>query len=384
MSSILESLFRNKGAAGVAFLGLLIVAGYTLDYAFFQSDPGIRVVTVADGLHYPWSLTFIPGGDMLVTEKYTGHLRMIHDGHLDAEPITNLPQVYPHAQGGLLEVAIHPRYAENRLIYISYAKPGTRGSTTALGRANFAQGRLTDYRDIFITNAWGRDNGQYGGKIAFGTDGMLYLTVGDRRDRPGRAQDSGDDAGKILRLRDDGSIPADNPFAGQSAVRPEIYALGFRNPYGLVVDAKTGNIFEHEMGPMGGDELNLILGGHNYGWPVITYGREYDGDLINGGLHEKDGMDQPLAYWVPSISPAGMALYTGNAFPQWRSNLFIGAHGAQHLRRIVLDGTKVVQQEVLLARQHRMIRDVRQGPDGFLYLVTDGDPGSILRLEPSK
>jgi glucose/arabinose dehydrogenase len=244
-------------------------------------------------------------------------------------------------------------------------------------------GRLTDYRDIFVTNASGKDNGQYGGKIAFGRDGMLYLTVGDRRDHPRRAQDPGDDAGKILRLRDDGSIPNDNPFVGNPRFRPEIYALGFRNQYGLVIDAQTGQMFENEMGPLGGDELNLILPGHNYGWPTITYGREYSGALINGGLHEKEGMDQPLAYWVPSISPAGMALYTGDRFPQWKGNLFIGAHGSQHLRRIVLDGTKVMEQQVLLVSLHRQIRDVREGPDGLLYVVTDGSHGLVLRLEPA-
>jgi glucose/arabinose dehydrogenase len=211
---------------------------------------------------------------------------------------------------------------------------------------------------------------------------MLYLTVGDRRDRPKRAQDPGDDAGKILRLHLDGSIPDDNPFAGNPAYRPEIYALGFRNQYGLVVDEKTGNMFENEMGPLGGDELNLIVRGHNYGWPIITYGREYSGALINGGLHEKEGMDQPLAYWVPSFSPAGMTLYTGERFPQWKGNLFIGAHGSRHLRRIVLDGTKVIRQEVLLASLRREIRDVRQGLDDLIYIVTDGDPGSVLRLEP--
>jgi aldose sugar dehydrogenase len=379
----MERLLGNRVLMAGIVLSAVVAIGYITIGFPSQSDPGIRTVTVVDGLHYPWSLAFLPGGNMLVTEKYTAHLRIIRNGTLDPAPITNLPVVYPHAQGGLLEVALHPRYAQNQVIYISYSKPGDRGSTTALGQARFDGNTLTDYKDIFVAEAWSRDNGQYGGKIAFGTDGTLYLTVGDRRDRPRRAQDLSDDGGKIVRLRDDGSIPEDNPFVGQSNARPEIYAYGFRNQYGLVIDPKTGNMFENEMGPLGGDELNLIQPGRNYGWPVITYGREYSGARINGGLREKEGMEQPLAYWVPSISPAGMALYTGDAFPQWKGNLFIGAHGSRHLRRIVLDGTTVVHQELLLTGLREQIRDVRQGPDGLLYVITDGDPGSVLRLEPA-
>lgn len=375
-------IFQNRVVMIASIFLLVLAVGYAAIAFTSEDDPGVHIVSIGEGLHVPWSLAFLPNGDMLVTEKYSGHLRIIHDGKLDPKPITNLPQVYPHAQGGLLEVALHPRFAENHVIYFSYSKPGDRGSTTALGQAHFINNEIQDYKDIFIADAWSRDNGQYGGKIAFGTDGMLYLSVGDRRDRPRRAQDLWDHAGKILRLRDDGSVPDDNPFVGEPDVRPEIYAYGMRNQYGLVIDSTTGNIFENEMGPLGGDELNLIQRGRNYGWPVITYGREYSGALINGGLREKEGMEQPLAYWVPSISPAGLALYTGDRFPQWKGNLFVGSHGSEHLRRIVLNGTKVVEQQSMLRRLHPGVRDVRQGPDGLIYLVVDGDPGSILRLEP--
>jgi aldose sugar dehydrogenase len=382
-------MFKHKGIVVAGLLAVVMTVGY---FATANSNPTdeateeatIHVATVAEGLRYPWSLAFLPDGRMLVTEKFTGHLRIIRDGKLEAEPITNLPKVYPKAQGGLLEVALHPQFEKNGTIYLSYAKPGDFGATTALAMAHFDGKSVTDYRDIFVARAWSFDNGQYGGKIAFDAAGLLYLAVGDRRDRPRRAQDAREHAGKIVRLRDDGSVPEDNPFAGNADYLPEIFALGMRNQYGLLNDPQTGNMFEIEMGPRGGDELNLIAAGRNYGWPVITYGRDYSGALINGGLREKAGMEQPLAYWVPSISPAGLALYRGDRFPRWKGNLFVGAHGARHLRRIVLDGTRVVHQETMLTRLGEEIRDVREGPDGLIYMVTDGEAGKILRIEPRR
>jgi glucose/arabinose dehydrogenase len=383
----MESVSRHKGIAVGAVLAVVMAVGYV---ATTNSDPtnevteeaAIHIATVADGLHNPWSLAFLPDGRILVTEKFTGHLRIISDGKLEAEPLTNLPKVHAKAQGGLLEVALHPQFEKNGTIYLSYAKPGDFGTTTALALAHFDGKTVTDYRDIFIARAWSFDNGQYGGKIAFDAQGLLYLAVGDRRDRPRRAQDTSDHAGKIVRLRADGSVPDDNPFVGNANYLPEIFALGMRNQYGLVRDAQTGNLFELEMGPQGGDELNLIAPGKNYGWPVVTYGREYSGALINGGLREKAGMEQPLVNWVPSISPAGLAVYRGDRFPRWKGNLFAGSHGERHLRRIVLEGTKVVHQETLLARLGEQVRDVREGPDGLIYIVTDGEAGKILRIEP--
>lgn len=385
---MVDTLLKHRALTAAAIVALVLAIGYfatphSADTSNEATEAGpLHITTVARGLHNPWSLAFLPGGNMLVTEKYSGHLRIIRRGTLDPAPVTNLPAVHPRAQGGLLEVALHPQFAENHIIYLSYSKPGDLGSTTALALAHFDGNRVMDFRDIFVADAWSYDNSQYGGKIAFDAKGMLYLTVGDRNDRPKRAQDPGDHAGKILRLRDDGSVPDDNPFMGRPGYRPEIYALGMRNPYGLIIDPSTGNMFEHEMGPLGGDELNLILRGRNYGWPVISYGREYSGALINGGLKEMEGMEQPLAYWVPSISPSGMALYTGDRFPKWTGNLFVGAYGSHHLLRIVLDRTKVVHQEKLLSGLDEPVRDVRQGPDGLLYVVMDGDPGRVLRLVP--
>lgn len=376
---------RYKKILGIA--GVTIAVIIVLDYALNNplvgntQDYHIRAVEVVAGLKTPWSFAFLPGGDILITEKWTGRLRIVRNGVLQDESISGVPQVHAKAQGGLLDVALHPRFSENHFIYLTYSKPGPRGSTTALARARFDGTKLTDVQDIFIADAWSFDNGQYGSRLAFDQNGFLFMTVGDRRDQPRRAQDSRDHAGKVLRLRDDGTVPADNPFAGQQGFRSEIYAYGFRNPEGLAIHPDSGAIFENEFGPLGGDELNLIEAGRNYGWPAITYGRDYSGAIISKDT-ARPGMEQPLAYWVPSISPSGMVVYTGDKFPQWRGNIFLGALSGQHLRRIMMDGTKVVGQESILTRLRKRIRDVRQGPDGYLYVLTDADPGSLFRIEP--
>ncbi len=338
----------------------------------------VRVVRVAAGLQYPWGLAFLPNGDMLITER-PGQLVLLRKGSSEPEIIPGTPPVVDKAQAGLMDIALHPQFAENRFIYLTYSKRGV-GDTPALFRARFDGKRLSDARDIFVAQAWDDSGGNTGSRILFGKDGMIYMSVGDRH-HPRFAQDLTNHAGKILRLRDDGTVPDDNPFIGRPDVRPEIFSYGNRNPQGLAIDPQTGLLFENEHGPRGGDEINLIQPGRNYGWPVITYGINYNGTKITDE-RSRPGMEQPLVYWVPSIGPSGMVMYTGDKFPLWKDNLFVGALAGTHLRRVVLDGTRVVHEEQLLRNLHQRIRDVRQGPDGFLYLLTDSSYGEVLRIEP--
>jgi glucose/arabinose dehydrogenase len=374
--------FLRKYRAVFIVLGLALVAVVLVDPFGFMSGrtegPQIRIVRVAAGLEYPWGLAFLPGGDMLVTERL-GRLRIIRGGKLDETWIPGVPQVVEKAQAGLMDVTIHPRFAENGFIYLTYSKRG-QGDTPALLRARFDGSRLVDAHDIFIADAWSDTGGNTGSRIVFGNDGMIYMSVGDRH-VPRFAQDLTTHAGKVLRLRDDGSVPNDNPFLGQPNVRPEIFTYGNRNPQGLAVDPRTGGLFENEHGPRGGDEINFLQPGRNYGWPVITYGINYNGTIITND-RERPGMEQPLVYWVPSIAPSGMVMYTGDRFPQWKGNLFVGALSGTHLRRVVLNGMRVVHQERLLTDLHQRIRDVRQGPDGLLYVLTDSSYGEVLRIEP--
>jgi len=373
-------MFKTRTA--FIFIGLLVIAvAIWADPFGWMSERvdghRIRTVRIASSLEHPWGLAFLPNGDMLVTER-PGRLRVIRNGHLDDAWILGVPRVVEKEQAGLMDIAIHPRFEENRLIYLTYSKQG-QGDSPALLRAQFDGTRLTHFQDIFVADAWSDSGGNTGSRIVFGKDGMIYMSVGDRHD-PRRAQDLANHAGKILRLRDDGTVPDDNPFVGQANVRPEIFTYGNRNAQGLAVDPSTGALFENEHGPQGGDEVNLLQSGHNYGWPVITYGINYNGTIITNE-RSRPGMDQPLVYWVPSIGPSGMTLYTGDRYPDWKGNLFVGALAGTHLRRITLNGTSVVKEQELLHSLRKRIRDVRQGPDGFLYLLTDADNGEVLRVE---
>ncbi len=338
-----------------------------------------RLVMVARGLVHPWSLAFLPNGDMLVTER-VGRLRIVRNGELDPSPVPGVPEVALGGQGGLLDVALHPRFTENRLIYLSYAGAGEGGRGTEVARARFLDDRLVDLETILVVRPKSRGGRHFGSRLLFGRDGYLYVTAGERAS-PDRAQDLADLAGSIIRITENGGIPPDNPFVGRSGVRPEIYAYGNRNPQGLTMHPETGRIWEAEHGPKGGDEINLLVPGANYGWPVITYGRSYSGLPIGEGTAKPD-MAQPIRYWVPSISPSGMAFYTGVDFPSWRGNLFLGALSGRALVRLELDGAKVVHEERLLEDFGKRIRDVRQGPDGRLYLLTDASNGALLRLDP--
>jgi aldose sugar dehydrogenase len=350
-----------------------------------SEEHSFRVVTVVEGLSHPWGMVFLPGGEMLVTER-EGRLRLIRNGVLQEEPLAGVPEVYAMGQGGLLDIALHPDYANNRLVYLSYSKPGDRGATTAVSRGRFDGTRLTAVEEIFIAEAWGTRRVHFGSRMVFDRSGYLYLTIGDRGDatdrgRQQRAQNLADHAGTTLRLHDDGRVPADNPFAGRAGALPEIYTWGNRNAQGMAVHPQTGQIWQNEHGPRGGDEINVIRPGANYGWPVVTHGINYDRTPITGQT-AAPGLEPPLLVWTPSIAPSGFAFYTGEAFPRWRGNAFIGALVEEHLRRVVLDGTRVVSEEVLLGDLGYRIRDVRVGPDGFLYLLVDASDAPMLRLEP--
>jgi glucose/arabinose dehydrogenase len=350
-----------------------------------------RVVTVAEGLQNPWSMAFLPGGDLLVTER-PGRLRIVRNGKLLAQPVAGLPRIRAAGQGGLLDVVPHPSFASNRLLYFSYSKPNadsTQG-TTAVARARFENDRLIDVREIFEGKLWSAGRGHYGSRLAFDRNGYLFITLGDRQVAPSGnleahpAQNLTDHFGTTIRLHDDGRIPTDNPFVNRADALPEIWTHGHRNVQGILVHPETGDVWVTEHGPQGGDELNLLQPGKNYGWPVIGFGVNYrTGAAIHAGTH-REGMEQPVHIWVPSIGTSGLIMYTGDRFPQWKGSVFAGGMAGEQLVRLTLDGRRVTNEEKLVQRMGR-IRDVRQSPDGFIYLAIDnreGPPTPILRLEP--
>ena len=349
-----------------------------------------RVVPVASGLQNPWGIAFLPGGDILVTEK-PGRLRIIREGRLLPDAVPGVPEVLAQGQGGLLDVQPHPDFATNRLIYITYSKPYTdlEGARTVLIRGTFQDDALTNIEELFSAQAVGR--GHYGSRIAFDGNGYVFITAGDRQ-APSRgdlyahpAQDLSNHHGVVVRLHDDGRIPADNPFVGTAGALGEIWSYGHRNPQGLAFHPMTGDLWANEHGPQGGDELNVVLPGRNYGWPVIGYGVNYgSGTTIHEGTL-KEGMESPKHFWVPSIATSGLMIYTGDKFPAWRGNIFVGGLGGEQLSRLTIDGQTVLNEETLFQRMGR-IRDVRQGPDGYVYLAIDdrrGGPAGIVRLEPA-
>ena len=359
--------------------------GYPIDAVelvgtFDSAKHRFQLVKLTGGLEHPWGLAFLPDGSMLVTER-PGRLRRIVQGRLDPEPVVGVPQVYASGQGGLLDVVPHPRFDENHLIYLSYASPGKGGGATAVARGQLVGNRLENVEEFYVASPRTRGSRHFGSRLVF-SDGYLYITAGERGD-PDRAQALGDPAGSVIRLHEDGRIPVDNPFVDQPGASAEIYTYGNRNPQGMTKDPVTGEIYLVEHGPKGGDELNLIESGVNYGWPVVTYGLSYSGFKIGEGTH-KAGMTQPVHYWTPSISPSGMMIYDGDAFPNWRGSFFIGALSGRLLDRLEIRDGKVSVEERLLEDWGRRIRDVREGPDGLIYLLTDARNGMLLRLEPAE
>jgi aldose sugar dehydrogenase len=347
---------------------------------FSSAEADFRLVRVVEGLREPWSFAFLPGGDALVTERTGGLWRVTGDS---VEAVSGAPNVAAVGQGGLLDLALHPDFASNRLVYMSYSDRYDFGVGTAVARGRLDGRRLTDVEVIFRMNRSSAGGRHFGSRIVFGRDGLLYITTGDRGDRD-RAQDASDHAGSVLRIRPEGSIPSDNPFAGGGDGTAEIYSYGHRNAQGMAVHPQTGEIWLHEHGPQGGDEINVVERGANYGWPVISYGANYGTGTPIGEGTSKPGMEQPILHWTPSIAPSGLAFYSGDRFPGWQGDAFVGALAGRHLRRVELDGRKVVEQEVLLDGVVGRIRDVREGPDGLLYLITDERDGGLYRIEPTR
>ncbi len=341
----------------------------------------LKVVVITDGLEHPWGLAFLPDKRMLVTER-TGRLRMIENNRLDPRPVSGVPKISATGQGGLLDVVLHPEFTSNKFVYLSYVAAGPGGLGTEVVRGRLHGHRLSDVEVIFRALPKSSGGRHFGSRLLFDPRGSLYITLGDRGNRR-RAQDLADHAGSIIRLRDDGRVPDDNPFVNRTTVRPEIYTYGNRNVQGIALQPGTNQIWAHEHGPQGGDEVNILRAGTNYGWPVITYGRNYGlGTRIGEGT-AKPGMAQPVYYWVPSIAPSGMTFYDGKRFPRWHGNLFVGALKDQLLVRLEIRGERVVSEERMLANTLGRIRDVRSGPDGYLYLLTDASDGVLARLEPA-
>lgn len=391
-------MFRHVNKlVGIVLMATLSTGALSQD-VYQSAHHDYRVVPVAEDLVQPWSMAWLPNGDMLITEK-PGRLRMVRDGQLLPEAIPGTPEVLYKGQGGLFEVVPHPDFNENQWVYLTFAKPNANevddGSTTAIARGRLQDGRLTNVVELFAAQASGF--GHYGGKLVFDGEGHMFLTLGDRQDfsfgdrealMAHSAQDRSNHKGVIVRLNDDGTVPDDNPFVGVDGVLPEIWSYGHRSPQGLAIHPITGDLWESEHGPQGGDEINLIEPGNNYGWPVVGRGVNYGafGRPIHVGISE-EGMTSPTNFWVPSIATSGLMIYSGDKFPMWVGDIFSGALAGEQLARVHLDDDyrRVVLEETLAYDMGR-IRDVRQGPEGFIYLaISDrqGGPSPIVRLEPA-
>lgn len=371
-------------AAGLAVL--LSTSAYAQRDQVFGSDSGdLKVETIATGLSNPWALAFLPDGRLLVTER-AGRMRIVtRDGQLSPR-VEGLPPILVRGQGGLLDVVLDRNYAQNKTIYFCFSDPIDGGGRTSLARATLADGEspgLQDLTIIFRQEGPPSSGNHYGCRIVQMPDDSLFLTMGDHFVHRDEAQNLGNHLGKIVRIRPDGSVPPDNPFVNKPGAKPEIWSYGHRNSQGAAINPASGKFWMHEHGPRGGDEINIPQAGKNYGWPVIGYGIDYNGAKIHASTH-KDGMEQPITQWTPVIAPSGMAFYTGALFPQWKGNLFIGGLGARRLVRLELNGEKVTKEERLLGALNERIRDVRNGPDGALWLLTDSSAGRILRVTPAK
>lgn len=379
-------------AVSVASLALLAAGSAVAQNTTHRSAlHQFRVVTVAEGLQVPWGMAWLPNGDMLVTER-AGRLRIVRGGQLVPTPVAGVPAVRTGGQGGLLDVAVHPDFASNRFVYLSYSKASADGATgtTVVVRGRFENDRLENVQEIFEAKVWSAGRGHHGSRLAFDANRHLFVSLGDRQVPPSGnleahpAQDLSNHFGTIVRLHDDGRVPSDNPFVGREGALPEIWSYGHRNVQGMFVHPTTGDLWSNEHGPQGGDELNLVLPGRNYGWPVVGFGVNYrTGSAIHSGTH-REGMEQPVHVWVPSIGISGAMVYTGDKFPEWRGNIFVGGLAGEQIVRLTMNGRSVASSETLVQRLGR-IRDVRQGPDGFIYIAFEdrgGAPTRVARLEP--
>jgi aldose sugar dehydrogenase len=404
-------LLRDSLVAASLLLAFLVTAGAQQPVpapaapgaaAVFDVAGGrkIRVVTMATGLFHPWSISISPDGRLMFVTERNGKLRVFRDGVLDPTPVWTAPPGPPMSTDTLHHVLVHPQFAQNRLVYLSHPKFGERGNTMAVSRGRFDGTTLTDVKEIFVADAW-ETSGNLAGRMLFGPDGTLYLTVGDR-DRLcciGRedtslrmkAQALDNHVGKTLRIRDDGTVPPDNPFVGKSGVKPEIFTYGHRNGYGLAFHPETGELWQAEIGPLGGDEVNILMPGHNYGWPVVSMGRNYTGTLVSSEPWFQRGMDNPRMFWVPSISPSSLIFYTGDQFPAWKNSMLVGALNGKQLQRVSFNQpSQAERREGLLTQLNIRVREVKQGPDGLIYVATElasggtVADGTILRIEPVK
>ena len=382
----------RRSAFALALAATLAVPAFALDETFATEKVKIRVETVAQGLDHPWGIAFLPDGNFLVTER-PGFLRIVTPEGKIGNAIYGVPQVDARGQGGLLDVALDPDFAENRLVYLSYAEKGEAPENKSKNGTAVARGHLTeslspqlqDVEVIFRQQPKLPSTLHFGSRLVFDREGHLFITMGERSKKEfrGQAQDLSSHLGKIVRIWPDGTVPDDNPFAdpdNAAGALPEIWSWGHRNVQGAALHPETGRLWENEHGPRGGDEVNILEPGKNYGWPVVTYGTEYSGLPVGSGESAAPGMEQPVHYWVPSIGPSGMAFYTGDAIPEWKGDLFVGGLARPGLYRLSLDGETVTHEEPLLKDLGLRIRDVAQGPDGTLYLLTDEEDGQILRI----
>jgi glucose/arabinose dehydrogenase len=366
-----ETLARN-----LAVLWLLLALALPLNAADYTLE------TIAEGFDYPWSIAFLPGGDYLVSERSGQLLRVSADG-AERVALAGVPDTYVAGQGGFFDVVLHPRFEENRLVYLSFAYGTPEANATRIVRGTLGDEALEDV-EVILTVEPTKDNPQhYGGRFTFLPDGTLLVTTGEGFDYREKAQDLSVQFGKTLRIKDDGRVPADNPYAGETGPQAKVWTYGHRNPQGIVVDAASGAVYLHEHGPRGGDELNRLEPGNNYGWPAITYGLDYSGAYVSP-FTEYPGMEQPLHIWVPSIAPAGMTLYDGEAFPEWRGDLFISALVSKDVRRLELEDGAVVKETPMFGEIGERLRDIRTAPDGSLFILTDSSNGKILRVSPAR
>lgn len=376
-----------RNIAKVFLLSFLVTAALAQGKAIEIKDSSLplRITTVTEGLNNPWSMTFLPDGRMLVTER-SGIMRIVSADGKKGPALAGLPDIFSRGQGGLLDVVLAPDFSTSRRIYFSYSEPEGKANSTAVSHAvlNEKENKLEQVTRIFSQQPKVESNAHFGSRLVFNTDGTLFVTLGDRYSAMKDAQTLDNHHGKVVRINADGSVPEDNPFATKAGARPEIWSIGHRNIQGAALHPTTGKLWTGEHGPQGGDELNLTLAGNNYGWPVITYGENYGGGKIGTGTH-KDGMEQPVYQWTPSLAIAGFIFYTGDKFPGWEGNVLMTSLRAQTLIRLKLDGDKVVAEERLLAKEvGERLRHIVQGPDGFLYLLSDESNGKILRVEPAK
>ncbi len=376
---VIAGALAALGATVVPTACGIISEGGPPNGVFRDSGVEFRVEVVAEGLEHPWGLALLPDAEGILVTERPGRLRWLRDGRL--EDVEGVPEVRTGGQGGLLDVALHPEFTDTRWVYLSYSKPGSEGATTAVARGRLAEGRLTEVEHVFVAEAWESGGRHFGSRILFDGEGYLWVTVGDRG-AGDRSQDLGDHVGTTIRLYDDGTVPADNPFVQRPEALDEIFTYGHRNAQGMVVHPGSGEVWLNEHGPRGGDEINRIVAGADYGWPHYSFGRHYSFRGIPDP-EEGVGVELPLLHWTPSIAPSGMAVYTGDVFPEWRGDVFVGALAGRHLRRVRFHGTDPVEQEELLGDLGHRIRDVRQGPDGLLYLLVDASDAPILRLEPN-